>query len=234
MIEFYTPQGRRGFRVLDKGYVILADAMGSDLSVVNAARVSYNKESTEYNEKDAKLVDFLAREGHTAPFRHAALSFEVYAPLLVARQWWKYAVGSTHIDDMNGWNESSRRYVTEEPEFYVPSEWRGKPENSKQGSAGLVEHQESWSMDMLDIIHDAMAVYQQALDAGMAPEQARLFLPAYAMYVRWRWTVSLQAVLHFLKERLGHDAQREIQEYAAAVAAHLRGEFPESVRAWGI
>ena len=122
--------------VLDKGYIRLVDQLGNDTSVVNAARVSYDKESDGFGEKDAKLLQFLIREGHTSPFRHAALTFEVYAPLFVARQWWKYAVSSTHIDDQNGWNESSRRYVTEDEEFYIPqaNEWRSKPENSKQGS----------------------------------------------------------------------------------------------------
>jgi thymidylate synthase (FAD) len=91
------------------GYVRLVDTLGSDLSVVNAARVSYDKESTELSERDQKLIRFLLKENHTSPFRHAAITFEVYAPLMVARQWWKYAVASSHIDDQNGWNESSRR-----------------------------------------------------------------------------------------------------------------------------
>ena len=119
--------------VLDKGYVRLVDQLGSDLSVANAARVSYDKESTEMSDRDAKLIKFLWDEAHTSPFRHAAMTFEVYAPLVVARQWWKYAVASTHIDDQNGWNESSRRYITENEEFYIPNgtEWRSKPENSK-------------------------------------------------------------------------------------------------------
>jgi thymidylate synthase (FAD) len=116
--------------VLDKGYVRLVDHMGSDISVVNAARVSYDKESQELTERDGKLINFLIREKHTSPFRHAALTFEVYAPLVVARQWWKYAVASSHVDDQNGWNESSRRYITEDEEFYIPTanQWRSKPE----------------------------------------------------------------------------------------------------------
>jgi thymidylate synthase (FAD) len=109
--------------VLDKGYVRLVNVMGSDLSVVNSARVSYDKESTELSEKDARLIRFLAREGHTSPFRHATLQFEMYAPLMVARQHWKYIVGSDHT--MDAWNESSRRYVTEEPAFYIPEMTNG-------------------------------------------------------------------------------------------------------------
>lgn len=120
--------------VLDKGYVILHDVMGSDLTIVNAARVSYNKRKEELDLNDEKLIRFLAKHDHTSPFRHATLQFEVYAPLMVARQHWKYVVGSDHV--MDAWNESSRRYVTEDPEFYIPKEdeWRSKPENSKQGS----------------------------------------------------------------------------------------------------
>src|SRR6185437_7973268 len=104
--------------VLDKGYVILHDVMGSDLTVSNSARVSYNKKKEEISDADKRVIAFLAREGHTSPFRHATLQFEVYAPLMVARQWWKYVVGSDHV--LDAWNESSRRYITEEPVFYVP------------------------------------------------------------------------------------------------------------------
>jgi len=92
--------------VLDNGYVRLVDTLGNDLSVINAARVSYDKESTELTDRDKGLMKFLIREGHTSPFRHAALTFEVYAPLFVARQWWKYAVASTHVDDQNGISSS--------------------------------------------------------------------------------------------------------------------------------
>jgi thymidylate synthase (FAD) len=108
-------------RVLDRGYVKLFDSFGSDLSVVNAARVSYDKRSEQITEKDRRLIRYLIEHGHSSPFRHAGISLEIYAPLFVARQWWKYAVASSHVDDQNGWNESSRRYVTEEPEFYLPS-----------------------------------------------------------------------------------------------------------------
>jgi thymidylate synthase (FAD) len=220
--------------VLDKGYVRLVDSLGSDLSVVNAARVSYDKEVEEFTAKDFKLLMFLIREGHTSPFRHAALTFEVYAPLFVARQWWKYAVSSTHVDDQNGWNESSRRYITESEEFYLPTVWRSKPENSKQGSGEPVgeEAAEFYTRHLERIIDDGEAMYQLALKDGIAPEQARLFLPAYGMYVRWRWTVSLQGVLTFLEQRLAHDAQFEIVEYARAVRSLVEVQFPEVFAAW--
>lgn len=220
-------------RVLDEGYVRLVDTLGDDLSIVNAARVSYDKESNDFTERDAKLVKFLLREKHTSPFRHAALTFEVYAPLFVARQWWKYAVASTHIDDQNGWNESSRRYITEDEKFYIPlpDQWRSKPENSKQGSGEPVDIEVGQKyFDMLcQAVVDGTEAYHMAMNDGVAPEIARLFLPAYGMYVRWRWTTSLQGVLTFLDQRIEHDAQWEIQQYAKAVLDLSRQAFPETI-----
>jgi len=218
--------------VLDKGYVRLVDTLGNDLSVANAARVSYDKESKEMSERDAKLIKFLWDEKHTSPFRHAAVTFEVYAPLVVARQWWKYAVSSAHVDDQNGWNESSRRYITENEEFYLPKgwEWRSKPENSKQGSGKpLTEDIGGYFTNKLfDLTEAGTKLYREAMDAGIAPEQARLFLPAYGMYVRWRWTVSLHGILNFLEQRLEHDAQYEIREYAEAVKELTKQSFPQT------
>jgi thymidylate synthase (FAD) len=167
--------------------------MGSDLTVVNAARVSYAKESTEWSEKDLRLIRFLAREGHTSPFRHVMLQFEIYAPLMVARQWWKYVVGSSHMegtgDSLEAWNESSRRYITEEPIFYIPNpeEWREKPENSKQGSGQAIgaESGKNYTKKLMDYVEAGVQKHEEALADGICAEQARLFLPAYGMYVRW-------------------------------------------------
>jgi len=217
--------------VLDKGYVRLTNVMGSDLSVVNSARVSYDKESMELSEKDKRLIRFLAREGHTSPFRHATLQFEMYAPLMVARQHWKYIVGSDHT--MDAWNESSRRYITEEPAFYIPNknEWRSAPENSKQGSGETLpeEHGKIATQDLLDYVAFGERLYERAMNSGVCAEQARLFLPAYGMYVRYYWTASLQSVAHFLQQRLAHDSQVEIQEYAKAVKALAEPHFPVSI-----
>lgn len=220
--------------ILDKGYVRLVDTLGTDLSVVNAARVSYDKESQELSESDNKLLKFLWENDHTSPFRHAALTFEVYVPLMVARQHWKYVIASSHIDDLSGWNESSRRYITEKEEFYIPSinEWRLAPENSKQGSGGPM--QGSWTFffteELKNYVDAGIELYQKALNKGMAPEMARLFLPAYGMYVRYRWTASLHAVMNFLQQRLEHDAQKEIQELAIAVREITKNSFPESLK----
>ncbi len=218
--------------VLDKGYVRLVDVLGNDLSVANAARVSYDKESKEMSDRDAKLIKFLWEENHTSPFRHAAVTFEIYAPLMVARQWWKYAVSSTHIDDQNGWNESSRRYITENEEFYIPDarQWRSKPENSKQGSGEPIGSINGQILtDRLEaLVQQGNEFYQNALHMNVAPEMARLFLPAYGMYVRWRWTVSLHGILNFLEQRLEHDAQYEIREYAEAVKELTKQSFPQT------
>jgi len=222
---------QRMINVLDKGYVRLVNVMGSDLTVVNSARVSYNKESKELTERDIRLIKFLAREGHTSPFRHAILQFEVYAPLMVARQWWKYVVGSDHV--MDAWNESSRRYITEEPTFYIPkdNEWRSAPENSKQGSGKPINELTGsvFTSKLEQYIKLGESLYEDALKSGICAEQARLFLPAYGMYVRWYWTASLQSVTHFLNQRLAHDAQREIQEYAKAVYELVKPHFPVSI-----
>lgn len=223
--------------ILDKGYVRLVDTLGDDLSVTNAARVSYDKESKLRDDgsltlNDQKLIKFLWDEGHTSPFRHAAMTFEVYAPLFVARQWWKHTVASSHVDDQNGWNESSRRYITENEEFYIPKghEWRSKPENSKQGSGEplITDVGGYFTNKLWDTVESGKKLYDKALEAGIAPEQARLFLPAYGMYVRWRWTVSLHGALNFLNQRLPQDAQHEIREYAEAVKQLTKQSFPNT------
>lgn len=259
--------------VLDKGYVLLHDKMGTDLTPVNAARASYNKKSEyEYRNgeideqptddggwervrshggdwaewrrikpRDQKLLTFLADGEHTSPFRHAMLQFEVYAPLMVARQHWKYRVGSAFEepddDCLDGWNESSRRYVTEEPEFYIPSVWRSKPENSKQGSGEPVDEKlaAEYTAKLKELIQDGEETYGYALKDGLAPEQARGLLGAvYNMYVRYYWTASLSSVIHFLSQRLEHDAQYEIQQYAQAVHTLSYPHFPKSFDAFGL
>ena len=216
--------------VLDKGYVRLVKHMGDDLDPVNSAKVSFAKESADFGEREARLLAFLQREEHSSVFRHSALTFEVYAPLFVARQWFKYMVASTHLEDQNGWNESSRRYVTETPEFYIPDadQWRSAPDNRKQGSGEPVSSE--IGQDFTDLLETycvlGEANYNLAMKEGICAEQARLFLPAYGMYVRWRWTCSLGALMHFLQQRLEHDAQKEIQDFAIAVRDLTKVHFP--------
>jgi thymidylate synthase (FAD) len=226
--------------VLDHGYVIMHKA-DDEIEVARAARVSYDKpafrgEDGQMMERDHKLINFLAREKHTSPFRHVNMTFEVYAPLFVARQWWKHAVGAASIEDGTNWNESSRRYVTEEPLFYVPKDWRLAPENSKQGSGADTD--KVTAAGLTNLMDHAVRVglenYESALDSGIAPEQARLFLPAYAMYVRWRWTPSLAAATAFLGERLATDAQFEIRQYANAIKKLMIRQYPITMKAYGL
>lgn len=223
--------------VLDKGYVRLVDTLGSDLTIANAARVSYAKESLELTDRDKGLIDFLAREDHTSPFRHAMLQFEIYAPLMVARQWWKYIIGSSHQegigDSLNAWNESSRRYITEEPAFYIPNmnQWRSAPENSKQGSGEPIQWElgKEYTQKLMEYVDQGIKLYEDAMEDGICAEEARLFLPSYGMYVRWYWTASLQSVSHFINQRIKHDAQKEIQDYAKAVLELSLEKFPVSL-----
>lgn len=393
-------------KVLDKGYVRFVDKMGSDLSVVNAARVSFEKESTELNEKDVKLLRFLADHDHTSPFRHASMAIEIYAPLMVARQMWKYCVGASHVEDATVWNEScfpgnqriktfhprksgsfitvkelfekqynrpslrsvneqgeivqgrvkqvwhagkadvyrltteagptvectlshriatpdrgfihlselnvgdsvlingipahknrdwlaqkyvveglsqkeigaicqcthpseivsvektqenvdvydiemedipnlcvgnvvvhnSRRYVTEEPVFMElqADDFRRQSKDKKQGSEGCLESSDAEALAKLLKNHQARShnLYEYAINLGCPSEQARLFLPAYGMYVRWRWSGSLAMWLHMLDQRLHKDAQYENQQYARAIAELIKEHFPQSMQAW--
>ena len=214
--------------VLNNGYVRLVDVMGSDLSVVNAARASFAKESKEITVNDGRLLDFLVRENNMSPFRNAFMTFEMKAPLMVARQHWKYVVGADHT--MDSWNESSRRYITMDPELYVPTndQWRLAPDNKKQGSGGPID---PWTGSLLtqqlqDYISQGEALYSMAMENGVAAEQARLFLPAYGMHVVYRWSASLQSVALFLNQRLAEDSQKEIQEYARAVYSLIVDKFP--------
>ena len=217
--------------VLDNGYVRLVNQMGTELDIVNAARVSYDKEVDELEDRDKRLIKFLIEHHHDSTLRHNVMTFEVYAPLMVARQWWKHAVGSSHVEDQVGWNESSRRYVTENEEFYIPAwnEWRYAADNNKQGSSDKEMDKDlgvQLTLLMEKHIDKSMEIYETALKKGVAPEMARLFLPAYSLYVRWRWTASLNAVINFLDLRLGHTAQSEIQDYAEAVEKLVSANYP--------
>lgn len=227
-----------GVRVLNDGYVALVDSMGDDLRVVNAAYASFSKRATAFTDKHKRLIDYLVTHGHTSPFRHCIMTFEVYAPLMVARQWWKYIIGSAHGEPMEiafqGWNEASRRYVTLPPEFYTPAEWRAAPENKKQGSGGALPDTSARGLtdSLKKYVAAGEALYAEALKNGVAPEQARLFLPMYGLYTSWYWTVSLQGVAHFLRERLDDRAQFEIREYAKAIQHFTRRLFPYSLTAF--
>jgi thymidylate synthase (FAD) len=221
--------------VLDKGYVRLVDYMGNDAAIIDAARVSYDKECIPNEdgslaEKDERLMRYLVRKNERSVFRQATLKFEIYMPLVVARQYWKYIVAASHIDDGVCMNETSRRYVTEEPTFYIPAldEWRESPANSKQGSGDQIDPRigQLTTAELMAYVDDGIAKYNYWMKMGVCAEQARLFLPAYGMYVRVRTTMSLAALLHLLEERLEHGAQKEFQEYAKAMRDLTEPLFP--------
>lgn len=219
------------FPALDKGYVRLIDHMGQDVDVSNEATVSFMKESIEFGAKEDRIVKYLGKEHHTSPFRHQFIKLEVYAPLMVARQWWKYVVGSDHT--MDAWNEASRRYVTLEPEFYTP-EWRWAAGNKKQGSDGAVDDDyivRQFTRNFEDQVLRGTAFYQAAMQVGIAPEQARCFLPAYALYTPWIWTCSLQSLCHLIAQRTDSHAQWEFQQYANPLEKVARALFPVSAAA---
>lgn len=220
--------------VLDKGYVRLVDHMGNDLTVSNTARTSFAKEKDELDEKDQKLISFLVDHNHASVFRHNVFTFEVHAPLMVVRQWYKHAVAASAWDDQNGWNENSRRYITEDEEFYVPENFFAAPENKKQGAGGIVDFDTNgaYRHKLLKHQEDGKRLYEEAMADGIAPEQARLFLPAYGLYVTFRWTASLNAVLNFLGQRLDNHAQWEIRQYANAMVPIIKEIVPVTYAAW--
>ncbi len=215
--------------------VELIDSMGSDLSVVNAARVSFAKESDwEYaydkhdghgpgtlSEKDQKLISYLAKHGHFTPFCHAFLSFRIKAPIFVARQLVKHQVGLA-------WNEVSRRYVDDEPEFFFPEVWRGKPVNAKQGSDGVVDPRITCRTE--DWVNDLVEHYLYLINEGVAPEQARMVLPQNTM-TEWIWSGSLAAFARVCKLRLDPHAQQETQEIAKQINGLVPTEFNYSWKA---
>ena len=212
----------------------LIDHMGSDLTVVNAARVSFDKESDyEYNpigdacwegnisEKDEKLIKYLATHGHWTPFSHPQITMRYTVPIFVARQEFKHIVGFTR-------NEVSRRYVDDTPEFYVPEVWRSRPEGSvKQGSGDVHSGSEKLKKGYQQLMEFIEGVYEGAIQEGVAPEQARMVLPQ-SMYTSYYVTGSLAAFARFVKQRLDPHAQVEIQELAKMVDEKIKPLFPVS------
>lgn len=220
--------------------VTLIDSMGSDLSVVNAARVSFGKESEweksyqTLKDKDIKLIKYLAEHKHFSPFGHAFASFHVKAPIFVARQLVKHK--------FLRWNEISRRYVDDPPEIYVPNVWRGKSKDKKQGSAGVVDLTaiNSWGepyqgrfgeADLAYVVHEdqhqMVKTYNTLIEQGVAPEQARMILPQSTM-TEWWWSGSLDAFADMCKLRCKEDTQYETRLVADQISKEMKQLFPVS------
>jgi thymidylate synthase (FAD) len=218
--------------------VELIDKMGSDISVVNAARVSFAKESEwKYsnagkvlNNADKKLIRYLAEHNHWSPFSHAYASFRIKAPIFVARQLVKHQVGLS-------WNEVSRRYVSTEPEFYLPKTWRKAAENVKQGSSdetiellnfnGRMDDSQKIEDHVERVCFHAFSVYERMLESGICAEQARMVLPQNMM-TEWIWSGSLYAFARVCNLRLDSHTQLETQTVAKLIDAYMIELFPES------
>ena len=189
---------------------VLIDSMGSDLTAVNAARVSFAKKKDVFDEKDAKLVKYLASHGHTSPFFHIMLQFRITAPIFVARQWYRHTVGFAR-------NEESRRYIRDEPSVFHPTNWRSKPEGSiKQGSGTVHESSAAWRVEYNVHVDSSLDMYNRMIDDGVAPEQARMVLPQ-GTETSWVETASLYAYARLCNERMQSDAQVEIRDLAEKV-----------------
>ena len=195
----------------------LIDKMGSDTSIVNAARVSFGKLIKEMSERDERLIKYLAEHEHWSPFAHASLQFRIKAPVFVARQLVKHQVGLV-------WNEVSRRYVDDEPEFYMPFIWRGRPENKKQGSSD-----KEIEFDITPTIKYVKETYQNLLKEGVAPEMARMVLPQNMM-TEWFWSGTLYAFARVCNLRNKPDAQEETRMITQQMEKHMQDHFPISCK----
>lgn len=256
---------------LEQIKVEYVDHMGSDLSTVNSARVSFDKESGwEYGQpsdsdwelssvtrqdiddimvnngytpeiefggvhdgetfykklkdSDTKLIKYLADHKHLTPFRHNQIQIRCTAPIFIARQLGKHQAGLS-------WNEVSRRYVDAPPEFYMPDEWRARPEGSvKQGSGGTVDSNRKWLYEYDFLIQRVESMYQEMLEDGVAPEMARMILPQ-SMQTTWIWSGNLLAFVHVYKERIASGAQLEAQTFAKELRNVIEPLFPVSFSA---
>ncbi len=204
--------------------VKLIDKMGSDLTVVNAARVSFANKHEEFNDKkDSKLIGFLAKHGHWSPFAHCSMQFHIRAPIFVARQLVKHQVGLS-------WNEISRRYVDTEVEFYEPEVWRGKADDKKQGSSDEeidINPRQDMVNDYQQAIRSTKWTYEELLRKGVAPEQARMVLPQ-SMITEWYWSGTLYAFARVCNLRCKPDAQKETQNVGWDIDKYARRLFPTS------
>ncbi len=211
---------------------VLRKVDGTELDIVNAARVSFHKESSfeldiargipQLSYKDVKLINYLAKHGHWTPFGHVNATFVLKAPIFVARQLGKHQVGLV-------WNEVSRRYVDEEPEFFFPDKWRGRPTgNIKQGSAG--EWYDTEIGAVYEQMEDLVTTYKSMISRGCAPEQARMVLPQNMM-TEWWWTGSLAAWARVFNLRLDPHTQQETRDLVQMMYNQLLPAFPNAMKA---
>ena len=221
--------------VLDYGFVELIDSLGTDLTVVNSARVSFGKRVESLSKRDEGLIRYLADHKHWSPFRHVQIQFHCKVPEFVARQWYKHVVGIAYCEQASvdhAWNEISLRYIdASEIDFYTPDGFRRQSSDNKQASTD--ESVEDPKRELRDeyVAHSrqALALYQRLTECGVAREQARGVLPLN-IYTEFYWTASLQAIVNFIHLRQHPSAQFEIRQYADAVDAFTAKIVPISYR----
>ena len=195
---------------------------GSDLDIINAARVSYGKISTEISERDKKLLKFLMEHRHTSPFEHNQLSFRIKAPIYVVREWMRHRI--------NSYNETSYRFVKAKVEFYIPKKWRYQDQLNKQSSAGSFDDgklREQYKKSL----EESYKAYEALLEQGVCREQARGLLPV-CIYTEFIYTCNLHSLMHFMRLRLGKGAQQEIRAYAYGLLKLAEPYFPISIGEW--
>lgn len=205
--------------------VELIEHMGTDLTVVNAARVSFNKQSGKFKDDDEKLIKYLAEHNHWTPFGHCTMQLKIKAPIFVARQLVKHQVGLT-------WNEISRRYVKDDPDFFMPDAWRGNPENVKQGSSETetiewLNRNKRINSSVVELYNKSIELYKQLLGVGVCAEQARMVLPL-SMFTEWYWTGSLYAFARVCNLRCTKDTQKETRYIADKISTEAEKLFPVS------
>lgn len=208
-------------RVLDHGFVRLDDAMATDLSVVNAARVSFARRKEEMDDSDAGLIRFLMRDRHGTPFEHNAFRFHIRCPIFVAREWFRHRVGS--------FNEFSMRYARATDDFYVPEPEDVRSQVGKPGAYSFEpvdpELAERTREELREVYEHAYATYERLVEAGVARELARAVMPVGA-YTEFFWTVNARALMNFLSLRAAETAQREIRRYAEACETFFADVMP--------
>ncbi|HYZ75797.1 MAG TPA: FAD-dependent thymidylate synthase [Gaiellaceae bacterium] len=214
-------------RVLDHGFVRLDDSMADDLSVVNAARVSFARRKETMDESDEGLIRFLLRERHGTPFEHNSFRFHVRAPIFVAREWFRHRVGS--------FNEFSMRYARATEDFYVPEPEDVRTQVGKPGAYSFEpvepELAEATREELRTVYEHAYTTYERLVEAGVARELARLVMPV-AAYTEFYWTINARSLMNFVSLRAAETAQREIRRYAEACERFLEARMPVTYAAF--
>jgi thymidylate synthase (FAD) len=222
--------------ILDKGFLELVDTFGDELTIVNAARVSFGVQKKKLSKGDVGLIKYLYKHKHFSPFRHLMFRFHIKAPEFVMRQWYKHVVGAETTGNSctkdHAWNEISGRYKPVE-DFYVPTTWRKQSKDSKQASEGVVTTEQNTELDGIfgEFMQNSIQTYEKMLSMGVAKEQARIVLPLN-QYTEVIWTASAQAVLNFIYLRDEATAQVEIREYARVMRRMLEEKFPTLCKIW--